>query len=154
MAAMRADSLFASTAKRASSAMASGQWARASSRISSTAFGRPPVIGRIEKALIDFRAWHKAINVDRVGALDLDRLQLLIFDEEELAFADLVAPSLLGALDRFAGLLIDKLLAQPVAGLAVDLAKRNPFRSRTRGMKRYGAGDEGELEIAFPVWTR
>ena len=86
------------------------------------------VIGRIEKALIDFRAWHKAINVDRVGALDLDRLQLLIFDEEELAFADLVAPGLIGAVDRFAGLLIDKLLAQPVAGLAVDLAKRNPFR--------------------------
>jgi hypothetical protein len=30
--------------------------------------------------------------------------------------------------DRFAGLLIDKLLAQPVAGLAVDLAERNPLR--------------------------
>jgi len=30
--------------------------------------------------------------------------------------------------DRFAGLLIDKLLAQPVAGLAVDPAERNPLR--------------------------
>ena len=57
-----------------------------------------------------------------------NRLRQQLIDEEELAFADLVAPGLLGALDRFAGLLIDKLLAQPVTGLAVDLPERNPLR--------------------------
>jgi hypothetical protein len=76
------------------------------------------------------------------------------FDEEELAFADLVAPGLLGALDRLAGLLIDKLLTQPVAGLAVDLAERNPLRGCARGMNRDRAGDEGELEVTFPIGTR
>ena len=86
------------------------------------------VIGRIEEALVNVGTRHEAVDVDRVGALDLNRLQLLIFDEEELAFADLVAPGLLGAVDRFAGLLIDKLLAQPVTGTAVDLPERNPLR--------------------------
>jgi hypothetical protein len=49
-------------------------------------------------------------------------------DEEKLALADLVASGLLRALYGFTRLLIDELLAQPVAGLAVDLAKRNPLR--------------------------
>jgi hypothetical protein len=39
-----------------------------------------------------------------------------------------VAAGLFIPLDRFTSLLIDELLAQPVAGLAVDLPKRNPFR--------------------------
>jgi hypothetical protein len=46
-----------------------------------------------------------------VGALDLDGLQLFILDEEELAFADLVAAGLFVAVDRFARLLVDVLRA-------------------------------------------
>src|SRR5580704_2688220 len=86
------------------------------------------VIGRIEEALVDLRTLHKAIDVDYVRARDLDRLQLLIFDEEILAFADLVAAGFLMSLDDFAGFLVNELLAQPVAGLAIDLAERNPLR--------------------------
>src|SRR5580704_8676209 len=68
------------------------------------------VIGRIEEALVDLRTLHKAIDVDNVRARDLDRLQLLIFDEEILAFADLVAAGFLMSLDDFAGFLVNELL--------------------------------------------
>ena len=61
-------------------------------------------------------------------AFNLDGLQLLVLDEEELAFADLVAAALVVGIDRVAGLLVDELLAQPVAGPAVDLAEGNPLR--------------------------
>jgi hypothetical protein len=63
-----------------------------------------------------------------VRTFNLDGLQLLVLDEEELAFADLVAAGLVVGIDRVAGLLVDELLAQPVAGLAVDLAEGNPLR--------------------------
>ena len=46
------------------------------------------VIGRIEEALVDLRTRHKAVDVDRVRARDLDRLQFVVLDEEILAFAD------------------------------------------------------------------
>jgi hypothetical protein len=32
------------------------------------------------------------------------------------------------SLDDFAGFLVNELLAQPVAGLAIDLAERDPLR--------------------------
>jgi hypothetical protein len=63
-----------------------------------------------------------------MGALDLDGLKLLVLDEEELVFADLVASGLLRAFYGFTGFLVDELLAQSVASPAVDLAKRNPLR--------------------------
>ena len=55
-------------------------------------------------------------------------VQFFVLDQQKLALSDLVATGFVGAIYGFTGLLIDQLLAQPVAGLAVDLAKRNPFR--------------------------
>jgi hypothetical protein len=55
----------------------------------------------IEEALVDFCTRYKAVNVDYVRAGDLDRLQLLILNEEILAFADLVAAGLFMGLDDF-----------------------------------------------------
>ena len=86
------------------------------------------VVGRVEETLVDIGARHETVDVDRVAAGDLDRLQLLILHEEILALADLVAAGLVVRLDGFAGLLVDELLAQPVAGLAVDLPERNSLR--------------------------
>src|SRR6202035_1246258 len=92
------------------------------------------VIGRIEEALVDLRTGHKAVDVDRVRARDLDRLQFVVLDEQILGFADLVAAGLLVSLDDFTGFLVNELLAQPVAGLAVDLAERDPLRRGARRM--------------------
>jgi methylglyoxal synthase len=63
-----------------------------------------------------------------VGAFDFNDVQLFVLNQHKLALCDLVATGFVGAVYRFTGLLINQLLAQPVAGVAVDLAKRNPFR--------------------------
>jgi hypothetical protein len=86
------------------------------------------VIGRLEEALVNVGTRHEAVDVDGVRAFDLDGLQLLVLNEEKLVLADLIAAGLLVPFDRFTGLLINELLTQPVAGLAVDLSKRNPLR--------------------------
>jgi hypothetical protein len=84
------------------------------------------ITGRVEEALVDLGTRHEAVDVDRVGAPDFDGLQVLVLNEEELAFADLVAAGLVVPVDRFTGRLVDELLAQPVAG---RLICRNETRS-------------------------
>jgi len=49
------------------------------------------------------------------------RFQLLVLDDQELVFADLIPAALLVRLDDFARDGIDQLLAQPVAGFLIDL---------------------------------
>jgi hypothetical protein len=88
-----------------------------------------------------------------VGALDLDGIEFLVFDDDVLAFADFVATALVFRGDRFASFLIDELLAQPIAGDLVDLAERDPLRGRGRGLKSDRARDQRQLEIAFPKGT-
>jgi hypothetical protein len=53
-------------------------------------------------------------------ALDLDRFQLFLFDLDILALFQLVAAPFLVVFDHIAGLGVDHLLLQPVAGLPVD----------------------------------
>src|SRR6478735_2785793 len=77
------------------------------------------IVGMVEIALVDLVARHKALDVDGVVALDLDRFELLRLDLDIFALAQLVAASLLVALDDIAGLGVDHLLLQSVAGLAV-----------------------------------
>ena len=61
------------------------------------------ITGRVEEALVDLGTRHEAVDVDRVGAPDFDGLQVLVLNEEELAFADLVAAGLVVPVDRFTG---------------------------------------------------
>ena len=54
-------------------------------------------------------------------ALDGDGLELVVLDQHVIALADLIAAGLVRALDEVAGMLVDQLLLQPVAGLPIDL---------------------------------
>ena len=56
-----------------------------------------------------------------------ERLDLLVLDLDVDVLVDLVAADLVGRLDRLAGHVVDQLLAQPVAGLLVDLPERHPL---------------------------
>jgi hypothetical protein len=56
---------------------------------------------------------HEAVDLDGVGALDLDRFQLRILDDEVLALGHLVAAAFVFRGDRLAGLFINELLAKP-----------------------------------------
>src|SRR5229473_2236153 len=101
------------------------------------------VIRRVEEALVDLGPRHKAVDLDGVGALDLDRFELRILDDEVLALGDLVAAAFVLGGDRRAGLLIDELLAQPIAGGLVDLPKRDALGTRARRMEGNRTGDQG-----------
>jgi hypothetical protein len=72
---------------------------------------RGDVIGGVEEALIDLRARHEAVDLDRMGARDLDGVELLIGDDEILALRHLVAAGFVFGANRRAGLFIDELLA-------------------------------------------
>src|SRR5213078_1073669 len=111
------------------------------------------VIRSVEEALVDLGPRHKAVDLDGVGAFDLDRFELGILDDEVLAFGDLVAAAFVFGGDRLAGLFIDELLSQAIAGGLVDLPERDALGGRARRMQRNRTGDQGELEIAFPVRT-
>jgi hypothetical protein len=64
---------------------------------------------------------------------------------------DLVALAAVLAVDRLARLVVDQLLAQPVAGLGIDLAESDALAGRGGGRQRDGTGDERELEVALPI---
>ncbi len=114
---------------------------------------RRDVIGMVEIALVDLLARHEAVDVDRVVALDLHRLQLLRLDLDIFALGELVAATLLVAFDDVAGFRVDHLLLQPVASLAVDHVEAC-LLDRGRGrIEHDGAAHQRQLERTFPIGT-
>jgi hypothetical protein len=87
-----------------------------------------------------------------LAAFDLKVFQLLVFDLDVDAFIDLVALDDAGAFNLIPGIGIDFLVADAVAGLAVELVEGDAFAAGRGRIERNGAGDEGQLEIALPIW--
>src|SRR6185437_16615302 len=112
---------------------------------------RDEIVGALDVALVDLGFRHEAVDVDRVAALDRDRVEFFVLDLQVDALVDLVAPPLVFRIDRLLCLVVDQLLAKAMAGLLVDLPEGDPLAGRGRGVQRDRAGDEGKLEIAFPV---
>src|SRR3954454_17599730 len=112
------------------------------------------IVGMVEIALVDLVARHETLDVDGVVALDLDRFELLRLDLDIFALTQLVAASLLVALDDVAGLSVDHLLLQPVAGLAVDHVKPRLLGRGGRRIKHDGATDQRELQRSLPIGAR
>src|SRR5215471_9535983 len=96
---------------------------------------------------------HKSVDLDGVGALDLDRFELRILNDEVVALGHLVAAAFVLGGDRLAGLFIDELLAQAIAGGLVDLPEGDALGTRAGRMERNRTGDQSQFEIAFPVGT-
>src|SRR4029077_12761563 len=67
---------------------------------------------------------------------------------------NLVALDLVFGLDDVAGLRIDRLVADAVAGLAIDDVQANPGRRARCGVHRDRARDERELQVSLPDGTR
>src|SRR5438309_1767316 len=109
------------------------------------------IVRSIEKALVDLWARHKTVDIDHVGALDLDGFKFLVRDDQILPLGDLVAAALALGIDRLAGFLIDELLTQPIAGRLVDLPEGDALCGRAGSMQCDRARDQGQLKIAFPV---
>src|SRR6266540_5443302 len=90
---------------------------------------RNNVVGRVEVSLIDRGARHKAVNVNRARAFNLDFLKLLVLNQQELIAADFITAALVLAVDDLTGFRVDELLLEAVAGPLVDLAERNALRA-------------------------
>src|SRR5262249_46066567 len=116
--------------------------------------GRRDIVRRIEVTIVDLRTRHEAVDLDRVGTLDLDRLDLRVFDLDVLSLGHFVAAADVFLLDRISSLGIYKLLLQPVSGLLVDPVERDALSARGSGIERDRTRDQRQLEIPLPVGTR
>jgi hypothetical protein len=56
----------------------------------------------------------KRVDLDHVGARDLDGFEFRVLDNQVLPLGDLVAAALVLGIDRPAGFLIDELLTRPI----------------------------------------
>src|SRR6266852_8637624 len=111
---------------------------------------RDEIVRAVEVALVDLGSRHELFDVDRVGAFEPQRFQLFVLDRHELVAADLVSAALLPGVDHIARYRVHELLLEPIAGALVDLPKGYALARRQRGEHRDWAGDERELEVAFP----
>ena len=85
---------------------------------------------------VDRGVRHKSVDLDGVGALDLDCFELRILNDEVVALGQLEAAAFVLGGNRLAGLFIDELLAQAIAGGLVDLPQRDALGTRAGRMER------------------
>src|SRR5439155_23693091 len=104
-------------------------------------------------ARIDSRAPDEPVEVARVPAVHLNGFEFVGLDLDVDALVDFVTPALILGLDRLARLFVDQLLTQAIAGLLVDLPKRDALGRRGGGTESDRTRDERELEIALPICT-
>src|SRR5262249_61574741 len=96
---------------------------------------------------------HKSVDLDGVGALDLDRFELRILNDEVVALGHLVAAAFVLGGDRLAGLFIDELLAQAIARGLVDLPESDTLGPRAIRIERYRTSDQSQFDIGLPRGT-
>jgi hypothetical protein len=72
-------------------------------------------------------------------------LELVVTHEQKLVLAHLIAAALIVGLHRLSRDHIDELLPKTVAGLFIDLPKRNALARGYSRKQRDGTGNEGEL---------
>jgi hypothetical protein len=105
-------------------------------------------------AIINFGPRHETVDLNRVSALDLDLLDLVVLDVEVLTPPDFIAAADLFIIDDVAGFGVNHLLLKPIAGVFVDTVERDPFGARRRRIERDRTRHERQLEVAFPVGAR
>ena len=79
-------------------------------------------------------------------AFDLDGFQFVLFDLDILALLQFVPARLLFAFDHVAGLGVDHLLFQPVAGFPVDHVEVGLLDRRGGRIERHGTRHERKLQ--------
>jgi len=112
------------------------------------------VVGPVEIDRVDLVEGHEALDRQRLVALGHDGSDLLGFEHDELARADLVALDLILSLDRLAGFAVDILPLHAIAGRPVDGVEGDPVVGGCGGIESHRAGELGDLQIAFPVCSR
>jgi hypothetical protein len=91
---------------------------------------------------------------DGPRAFNLNGLELLVLDNEILAFSDLIASRNVLARDHVASLGIHILLLQPVSGLPIDAIETDFFPQRGGRVESDWTGNEGKPKEALPIRAR
>src|SRR5215468_4586702 len=88
---------------------------------------RRDVVRRVDIALVDLAPRNELVDVDGARAFKLNALELLVFDDEILAFADLIASRSVLPRNDLASLGIHVLSLQTVSGLPIDAIETDFF---------------------------
>ena len=90
------------------------------------------VVGQINVTFIDLVLGNELVDVDGPCALNLDGIELLVFDNEVLALGDLIPSRCVLPRHHVAGFEIHILLLQAIAGLPIDAIETDLFAELTR----------------------
>ena len=97
---------------------------------------------------------NELVDLDGALAFDRDGFQLVRIKLDVFALVDLEAFDDVGGFDFVAGFGIDLAIPNAVAGFLIELMEADLLAFAGRRIKRDRAGDERQLQIAFPVRTR
>src|SRR5215471_11703213 len=111
-------------------------------------------VRRVDIALVDLALRNELVDVDGPRAFKLNGFELLVFDDEMLAFADLIPSRSVLPRDDLASLGIHVLLPPPMSGLPIDAVETNFFPQRRGGVESDWTGNEGKSKVPLPIRAR
>src|SRR5262249_5401025 len=103
---------------------------------------------------VDFGLRHEFVDLDRPGALEGDRFELVVVNLDILALGDLIALDDVFGFNFFTGVLVDPAIADAIAGLFIDLVETDLLALAGGGEKLDRAGHEGKTQKALPIGAR
>src|SRR3546814_202348 len=108
----------------------------------------------VEIRVVDPGAGNEGVDRQRLVAVGHGGRDLVGLQHHILALRDLVALHLVLRRHRLAGLLVDELAPDPVAGRPVQGVEGDTLGSRGRGVQGHAAGEFADLDEALPVGPR
>ena len=112
------------------------------------------VIGLVEIEIVDPGQIDERGNGKRLVAMRNDRGDFIGLDRDVFVLRDFVALDLIVPLDGLAGLGVDELASNPMAGRPIDRMQGDAFRGRSGGVKADRDRHVGDLQKAFPACSR
>ena len=112
---------------------------------------RHQVVGADQIPRVDLAAVDELVDLDGPRRFQRDVLEFLLRHLDEGVGVDLVALDDVLVGDLLAGVGVHLGVLDAVAGLPVELVEGDLFGFRRGRIERYGTGDEGKAQEAFPV---
>jgi len=112
------------------------------------------IVRRVNIPVIDLTSRNELIDLNCPRAFDLDGIDFLVFNNEVLAFCNLIPARRVFSGDNFTGLRIDVLLLQAVPRFSVDPVEAHLFAQRRRRIESNGTRNQRQPKVALPIRTR
>src|SRR5215813_13497857 len=111
------------------------------------------IIGLVEIELVHLLALDKGLDLDRVGAFERDFVELLLLQQDVAVAVDLIAFDAVFLRHLRSGVGVDHVVANPIAGFAVDDVETDAIARGRRREQGDATGYEREFEVALPIRT-